>query len=60
MERNKTLADGPGGDVIFSPRVDPDEAPARAAIVVTGEMWARLGKPNTVTVTVEPGDQLNK
>lgn len=57
LHRNKAVPQNEIGAVSFVPKVDEfDET--RCSMVMTVEHWVELGKPNRVTVTIEPGDRL--
>lgn len=44
--------------VVFTRDADePGDIPTRTAIAL--DTWADLGRPDTITVTIEPGDHLN-
>lgn len=49
---------GTAGYVKFSVEAEPGEFNQRAVYIST-EDWADMGGPTVVTLTVEPGDQLN-
>lgn len=57
LTRNKESATLPGAQA-FSPHIEDEEA-VRLSVVLTDDCWSDLGKPNVLTVTVEPGDRLN-
>lgn len=42
---------------IFS--YDPDESGNPIFWAIEAEKWLEMGKPETVTVTIQPGDNLN-
>lgn len=48
----------PPGLVAFGPRIQDGDLVGLGVMVPEGT-WAELGKPNQITVTVEPGDRLN-
>lgn len=56
FERKPSEAEADG--VLFWQSVDEGED--RHALVLTSDTWAELGKPDTITVTVQPGDHLNQ
>jgi hypothetical protein len=44
--------------VAFTNEVEPDDVPDRG-LSITRELWAELGHPLVLTLTIEPGDTLN-
>ena len=59
----KKFGGGPvwGGTVFFESPYDPvaEETWMRDVSMLASE-WEEMGKPNTITVTIELGDQLNE
>jgi hypothetical protein len=48
----------PAGPVIFSDAEDQDPD-VTETVYLPLEVWREMGEPDSVTVTVEPGDRLN-
>lgn len=56
LER-RPLADAPEHDrFVFSTPADSDR---RRSLILSAEDWAEFGEPDTLTVSIEPGDTLN-
>lgn len=52
----------PGGTVPFDCEMEDDgseEGVRRHQFFVEHQVWADMGSPHTITVTIEPGDKLN-
>lgn len=48
-----------GGRVYFTQDVDDIDTDDRRSVFIPAELWVDLGEPTEITVTIEPGDQLN-
>lgn len=63
LKHETVLQKGPDVDtsgkrVIFT--VEPeDETDVPGIVYIRRELWEEFGQPDTITVTVEPGDNLN-
>lgn len=56
LER-RPLADAPEHDrFVFS---TPADSGRRRSLILSAEDWADLGEPETLTISIEPGDTLN-
>lgn len=45
--------------VTFGHRHDPDEPDRFRMITIDREVWEDMGTPDTITITIEPGDTIN-
>jgi hypothetical protein len=52
----------PSDAVLFGPplNTDPGDAQRHHRLFVERGVWADMGEPDTITVTIEPGDLLNE
>ena len=48
-----------GGRVIYRHTDDDTYGPYAATLYLSGEDYLDMGRPPTITVTIEPGDRLN-
>lgn len=48
-----------GGRVIYRHHGDDTYDPYAATLYLSGEDYLDMGRPHTITVTIEPGDHLN-
>ena len=48
-----------GGRVIYRHTDDDTYDPYAATLYLSGEDYLDMGRPDTITVTIEPGDRLN-
>lgn len=45
--------------VTFGSEHDPDDPNRHRIITLDSKVWDELGRPNQITITLEPGDLLN-
>lgn len=48
-----------GTDKVWFDTYDPDENPPFTELGIPVDVYEDMGQPDTITVTIEPGDKLN-
>lgn len=50
----------PAGRGFYAQPAEPGEDARRHIVIVDADVYEDMGRPDTITVTIEPGDRLNE
>lgn len=59
LTKTRTVLHRVEGTFSYRPAADAGETVRDQLVILDSEVWSEMGQPQTITVTVEPGDLLN-